>query len=155
VREYYLFLKNRAFFQHPDLQGFLLYFEANWIGTPPAGNVRNWLLPRVELSVWNVYDAVRNNQHRTNNCVEGWHTRFQQLIGSCHPNIYKFLGHLKKEEDMTRLQMAQMQAGMPPPAQKRVYRRLNQRILNVVLDFQNRTLMNYLRSIAHNLSFTM
>lgn len=32
-----------------------------------------------------------NRQHRSNNAVEGWHSRFQRMIVSHHSGIWKFL----------------------------------------------------------------
>ena len=46
-----------------------------------------------------------------------------------------------------------MMAGQQAPPQRRQYRESGQRILRIVEDFENRTAMEYLRGISHNLSF--
>ena len=46
-----------------------------------------------------------------------------------------------------------MMADQQAPPQRRQYRESGQRILRIVEDFENRTAMEYLRGISHNLSF--
>ena len=38
------------------------------------------------------------NTARTNNASEGWHNRFQLLVGRRHPSLYRFLTDLQKEQ---------------------------------------------------------
>ena len=47
----------------------------------------------------------------------------------------------------------QNEGGHQPPPQRRRYVDCNQRILRIVDDFPNRQTIDYLRSIAHNLTF--
>ena len=42
-------------------------------------------------------------QHRTNNIVEGWNNRFSSLTNCHHPNFWKFLRGLKKNNLMSML----------------------------------------------------
>ena len=64
-----------------------------------------------------------------------------------------FLDVLKKEESIIRVKILQNQGGHQPPPQRRRYADCNQRILQILDDYPNRQTLNYLRSIAHNLSF--
>jgi hypothetical protein len=129
---------------------FFEYFESTWVGQRRR---RAWTQPLFPLEMWNTYQAVLNDQHRTNNNLEGWHTRFESLIGGNHPNYMRFVEFLKQEEDLNRMQAVQFLAGGNIPPSRVKYRLLNDRIKTVVEDFGNRTILGYLRSIAHNLSF--
>ena len=75
------------------------------------------------------------------------------LKGELSPNIWTFLKVLQKEQALNEIQITQMMAGQQAPPQRRQYRESGQRILRIVEDFENRTAMEYLRGISHNLSF--
>lgn len=47
-------------------------------------------IPNFPTQIWNVYQRTLNDQHRTNNDVEGWHRAFQETCGSQFPNIFRF-----------------------------------------------------------------
>ena len=131
----------------------LQYFENNYIGDErDNGNGRrNPLFP---IPVWNMHQRTLDNLPRTNNHVEGWHRRFQSDVGAYHPNIWKFLEVLKREEALTHVQIVQNQAGHNPPVQRAVYRNVQQRLHNLVQQYHpNRDTIGFLRSIAHNFNF--
>ena len=100
-----------------------------------------------------MYHRTDDELPRINNCVEGWHRGFQSQVSACHPTFWKFLNLLKKEEGVTRVNIRQHLGGHPPPPQRRRYADCSQRILRIVDDYPNRQSMEYLGSIAHNLSF--
>lgn len=59
------------------------------IGTTRGrGRRRQHVPPRFLPSLWNCYTATLNNSHRTNNISEGWHNKFQQVVGKRHPSFY-------------------------------------------------------------------
>lgn len=37
------------------------------------------------------YTSVLNSNHRMNNAVEGWHSKFQKLMVVHHPSIWRFI----------------------------------------------------------------
>jgi hypothetical protein len=51
--------------------------------------------------------------------IEGWHRGFQSLIGSCHPNIWTFLGKLKRQQSLHHVQLTQILAGDVIPQRKK------------------------------------
>ena len=75
------------------------------------------------------------------------------LKGELSPNIWTFLKVFQKEQALNEIQITQVMAGQQAPPQRRQYRESGQRILRIVEDFENRTAMEYLRGISHNLSF--
>ena len=125
------------------------YFEDNFIGRPDRRGIRKQ--PTFSIASWNVYERVLESLPRTNNSVEGWHNGFQRSLMCSHPTVWRLIEHLKKEEGLQRFSMTQALAGQIVPTRK-LYRTCNTRISNVVNDYSNRTRLDYLRSIAHNLS---
>jgi hypothetical protein len=125
------------------------YFEDNFIGRPDRRGIRKQ--PTFPIISWNVYDRVLESLPRTNNSVEGWHNGFQRSLMCSHPSLWRLIEQLQKEEGLQRFSIAQLLAGQSVPTRK-VYRTCNARITNVVGDYSNRTRLDYLRSIAHNLT---
>ena len=70
-------------------------------------------------------------------------------ITSFHPNVWKLLEVLKREQALTIATINQMLAGQPPPKRKR-YHDSSNRIANIIQDFENRQVLDFLRYIAHN-----
>ena len=44
--------------------------------------------------VWNIFES---GSVRTNNHVEGWHSRLKKVVGKAHPNIFEIVEVFKKE----------------------------------------------------------
>jgi hypothetical protein len=124
------------------------YFEDNFIGRPDRrGNRRS---PIFASTLWNVNQRVVESLPRTNNSVEGWHCGFQSSLQCSHPTLWKLLEQLKRENELHKLTVVQLLSGQTYRP-KRVYRITNERISNVVADYGNRTFIEFLRGIAHNL----
>ena len=43
---------------------------------------------------------------RTNNNVEGWHSRLKKVVGKPHPNLYEIIDVFKREEASTKYLVA-------------------------------------------------
>ena len=56
------------------------------------------LAPRYSPEKWSVYNLVLNKMQRTTNTVEGWHSKFQNIINCHHPSIWKFIEHVQKDQ---------------------------------------------------------
>ena len=123
------------------------YFEDIFIGRPRRRNGRRG--PRFPLKLWNVYERVE--MPRTNDDVEGWHTSFQSGVGAHHPNFWRFLDVLKREQSLNQLNINQMIVVFDPPSQRRQYVNAGKRIAAIVGDFPIHHILTYLRGIAHNL----
>jgi hypothetical protein len=72
---------------------------------------------------------------------------------ACHPNIWTFLGILKREQALYDVQINHMLVGQPPPPKRRKYKDSDQRINTIVATFHERDILDYLRGIAYNFSF--
>lgn len=133
-----------------EAQSVLDYFEDTWIGRPNRHLIRR--PPRFDHVLWNCFDAAKLCTSKPNNACEGWHRSFSELIGASHPTIWKFLETLKDEQARNEAIREQYIAGAEPPRKKK-YKDTALRIQRIVNDFENCELLDYLRGIAHNLSF--
>lgn len=132
----------------PDLVELINYFEDTWIGrTDRRGRRREPLFPH---SSWNCYESAVSDIPRTNNSVEGWHSGFANLVGCSHPNIWKFIKCLKKEQCLSEVRVEQHLSGAQPTPSKKVYRDTALRVRRIAEDYENRDIMDYLRGIAYN-----
>ena len=86
----------------------LNYFEENYIGVRSRLS-RPRKIPKFYISFCNVNTNTLQGQHRTNNIVEGWNNSFSSLINCYHPNFWKFLRGLKKNNFMSTLRSFKQQ----------------------------------------------
>ena len=56
---------------------------------------------------------------RTNNAVEGWHRGFATNLGAYHPNFWRYLDILKREQCLSKGKLTQLISGQGPPAPRR------------------------------------
>ena len=71
----------------------------------------NFIEPIYQISFWNVYERIRNDEPRTNNAVEGWHSSFNRIAGTPHPNIARFVELIKDVENSTNYMLRQLMQG--------------------------------------------
>lgn len=126
------------------------YFEDFYIGRPQRHGRRQ---PTYAINMWNMYQRSEDELPKTNNAVEGWHRSFQSNVGSSHPTIWKFIGFLQREQALQQVYITQMLAGHPSQTPRKKYADSYERILTIVRSYRNRSIMDYLFGIAHNLSF--
>ena len=60
------------------------------------------------IQQWKYFDY---NGPRTNNHIEGWHSRLKKVVGKSHPNIFEIVDVMKKEEACTEMKMEQFESG--------------------------------------------
>ena len=136
--------------EYPDrAEAIIDYFEDNFIGMKDRRGVRK--SPSFPVALWNVSQRLADALPRTNNSVEGWHNGFQRTLMCSHPSVWKLIEKLQ-EERLQKFATTQLLAGQTCPT-KKVYRISNDRIATIVKDYHNRTTLDYLRNIAHNLTF--
>ena len=133
---------------HASLRPLLEYVEDTYIGRMHRGVRRDPMFP---LSWWNVYDRTLAGDPRTNNAAEGGHYRLQQDLDVDHPSIWVFIKKLKQVQKMRDVVYNQAEGGTAPPLKKKKYRLLDDRLQGLVVDYETRTSIEYLRAVAHNL----
>ena len=108
------------------------YFEKTWLKSFP-------------LRLWNVHNAAT----RTNNKVEGWHSRLNRYVKKSHPNIFELITELKKEQATTELTISRARLGAAPPPRKAQYIQLDAQLdrLKTNFDAGDYTVEDYLASL--------
>lgn len=156
VHEYFRLLSNEI---PEDLLPVYEYFQQTYVcgktATGRAGRPRH-VPPRYSPALWNQYNAVLQGTARTNNISEGWHNRFQVVVGKHHPSLYTFLTELQKEQADTEILLRQLQSGQKvrkstdPKRKKR-----EERLYNVVSTYhtyvQNNDIITYLKNVGYNI----
>ncbi len=127
----------------------LNWFEDNYIGRlNRRGNSRR--APLFPPEIWNVYTRTISQEDRTNNHAEAANRRLQSELGMDHPTIWKFIDAIRKIQKGRDMFLEQLVAGNPPSSKLKKYRDADERILEIVLSFEERTPIEYLRGIAYN-----
>jgi len=91
---------------------FITYFEGAYIGIQRGrGERRRRVEPLFPIEVWNVRERTLNDQPRTNNAVEGFHSALRASITSMHPNLWKLCVALQKKEALTQTKLLQVRRG--------------------------------------------
>lgn len=131
-------------------------FQQNYVRGQRARGRRRAVPPRFPPQLWNVRQATLDDDAVTNNNQEGWHNRFQTIIGRHHPSFYRFLTELIDEQGRVDYNLREIELGheirrVPKAAQ----RQQRERIRNVVANFENferqNNLYGYLRAVSSHI----
>ena len=79
---------------HPT--GHPKYPKSRWANRILHCHLAKWNFPPIH---WNYFNQ---HQPRTNNHVEGWHSRMKKVISKPHPNIYTWIEYIQREEAVTK-----------------------------------------------------
>ena len=145
-------LLDEEFFKNNDtlLAPLIDYVEDTWVGRQRR-NRR--MPPTFSIEIWNCHSSVLGDLPKTNNAVEGWHRAFSSLLDAHHPSIWKFIVGLKNDQSLRQLQVEQYLSEIEPPAGRKKYRQSASHLKKIVAKFGQIPIIDYLRSVAHNLSF--
>ena len=132
----------------PAAEGLVLYFERNYIGRfLPGGTFQQPLFP---VPMWNYHHGAMEGFPRTTNSVEAWHHSFNATVGCCHPTIWKVIQSLKLEQGIVEIKQAKYIA-CEKPAKGYIKHHHEECSKNLVRDYFNRPIMEFLRGIAHHI----
>ncbi|CAF4209587.1 unnamed protein product, partial [Rotaria sordida] len=102
--------------------------------------------------MWSVFDNMEFAFPRTQNKVEAWHRRWETLIARAHVSIFTMIKQIQKEQNEVEMEIEQSMRGEPAPKKRKEDENREARIQNVIADRGNRSTIDFLRGIAHNLS---
>ena len=130
------------------------WFEIYYIRGRIRRIMRNGTVVRTDPlfppSLWSVTDNIENDFPRTQNFVEAWHRRWETLVGRAHVGVFKIIKEIQNEQNQVQLNIESILRGAPRPSQRRQDREREIRIQTVYNDRENRSIMDFLRGIAHN-----
>ena len=137
-----------------EANGIMEWFEEYYVrGRARRASRNRRSLPLFPPSLWSVTDNIGNELPRTQNSVEAWHRRWEILVGGTHVSVFKIIEEIQKEQNRVQLEIESILQGLPQKLPKRKDREHETRIQIVYGDRDNRTVMDFLRGIAHNIAF--
>lgn len=98
-----------------------------------------------------IYDSMETGVPRTQNVAKAWYHRWNTLVGQSHAGIYTIIKELQKEQQNVNFQIECIVRGEQRPKKKSLIDR-EKRIMMIISDKENHSVMEYLRGIAHNLT---
>ncbi|KAK3929145.1 PKS-NRPS hybrid synthetase [Frankliniella fusca] len=136
------------------MRPFCSYFGEYYVTGRRAQRGRRAVPPRYPPGEWNQYEAALNNEPKTNNAKEGWHNRFQTMVGKSHPSLYPLILEFKKEQADTSVMIAELNVGKQvKQPQRQMFRRINQRLQRLAEQYnhfkEEGRLLEYLRACGH------
>lgn len=139
-----------------DAEPVIRWFEDNYVHGKIRRLMRNGLVqrhnPLFPPSMWSVFNNKEFGFPRTQNKVEGWHRRWEILIARSHVGIFTMIKQIQKEQNIVEIEIERSMRGEPAPKKRKEYEEREVKIQNVVADRDNRTVIDFLRGIAHNIS---
>lgn len=100
---------------------------------------------------WSVYESSHTDVPRTQNKLEAWHRRFQVLVGKKHVGLYSLINSLRTENIEMAKNYMDLNNGAPKKKMKRIYQSKEDRIKNIIESRSERTTLNFVMALAHNL----
>ena len=89
---------------------------------------------------------------RINNTDEGFHSALRSSITCKHPNIWKFIAALKKEEELQQTKIIHVNRG-DAPTRKKIYKSIDRQLKTLVNTYDNSNKISFLDNIAKILTF--
>jgi len=89
------------------------------------------------IKFWNVYERVMENNPRTSNFVEGFHSKLNKCIKTYHPSMWKFLTVIRRIQQQTENSLTKLQApdGLPR-LQSNKCRVVNEHLTNILKSYR-------------------
>ena len=107
-----------------------------------------WVSGQFQVRQWNYYKV---DGPRTNNYVEGWHSRLKKAVVKPHPNVYELVEVIKREESITTMKVQQLLAGAFLAPRRRHLREKERRLKSLFQRFELGTISidNFLEAVKH------
>ena len=95
----------------PQAAGLLAYFEDTYIGRQLlSGTYQDALFP---IDLWNHHIMKPFGIPRTTNAVDAWHHSFNSTVRCHHPNMWKFITALKREQSKEDMPSSSQEPSRP------------------------------------------
>ena len=89
---------------------------------------KTWMRGQFPLAMWNYFSY---DGPRTNNRLEGWHSKLKKIVKKPHPNIFELIDVFKREQAANEVTIIQLATGANPPPRKRKYRAIDACTTNI------------------------
>ncbi|CAB4493336.1 unnamed protein product [Rhizophagus irregularis] len=92
-------------------------------------------------------------QYRNDEHFSIMHRKWEVLVGESHVGLFTIINEIQREQQQVELQIECIIRGEQRKKQKKVWIEKENRIMSIINERSNCSLMEFLRDIAHNLSF--
>ncbi|CAF0898485.1 unnamed protein product [Brachionus calyciflorus] len=93
-----------------------------------------WIMGRYPRALWNHSNTIGP---RTNNNVEGFHSKFNRSIGSSHPHIFKLIKLFQDYESLFSIKCERIQSGLELVIRKKKFVERDKIIFDLVNQLQS------------------
>ena len=114
----------------------------------PSGSYQQ---PLFSIQIWNYHFDVAYGLPRTTNAVEAWHRSFNATVGCHHPNLWKFISALKREQGLVEVKQAKYIAG-DQPTKCRIVQDNDRALRELIRRYLLNPRMEFLMGVAHRFS---
>ena len=132
--------------QMSDLDPLYNYFQDYYIGRLRSRDRRT--SPTFPITFWNVHNLLTNQFDHTNNAVEGWHRRLNNIVDSAHPGFWRFVNDLQTEQSYVDGEISQLVTGLIPKPKRIQTQQTASRVLRI-LENSTSDHIQKLKAIAH------
>ncbi|KAG8237555.1 hypothetical protein J437_LFUL017180 [Ladona fulva] len=108
--------------------------------------------PLFPPELWSAYDQIESGIPRTQNNVEPWHRRFNTLVGRPHIGVYKIIQEIAQDQIRVQRRVEEIVRGRHSTPSKKRYVHKERRLQAIIADRQNRSVIDFVRGIAHNIN---
>ena len=110
---------------------------------------QTWMIGQFHPRQWNYFDF---EGPRTNNHVEGWHSRLKKVVGKAHPNVYEIIEVFQNEEATVRMKLLNFETGAAQAPRRRKVRDMERRLRVLFARFKdgNVSIDDHLESVKHH-----
>ena len=100
--------------------------------------------------MWNQHHEVIQGIPRTINAVEAWYRSYNATIGCHHPNIWRFIDALKREQGLVKVKQAKFLAG-EKPTRRQKDKANEEGLKSLILSYFHRQPIEFLQGVAHRI----
>ena len=102
------------------------------------------------IQMWNQHHEVTQGIQRKINAVEAWHRSLNATVGCYHPNIWRFIDALKREQGLVEVKQAKFIAGDKPTKRRKAYAN-EEGLKNLIQSYFHRQPIEFLQGVAHRI----
>lgn len=124
-----------------EIEDFCDYLLETWVGDPSEGFNNNF-----DNELWNHFET---EYVRTNNNLEGFHSKLNRLVQSPKPNIFKMISLLKRQEAIVRVKYARLNGKAHNPSNKEIVKNSQLKVFKTRFEHdQDYSLEEYMNDIT-------
>ena len=131
------------------MEDYIAYFGATYVNGVPARGRRRALAPRHDVHLRNHYDSTIEGQGKAKNVLEGWHTRFDMLMGK---HLYAFSKEILKEKGDIEIAMVELSLGKKiKVAPRKKSLDVQKKLRRIVQNYEDYSILEYMKAVGYRL----